>query len=212
MIRSSRLPRGLSRKRICWRWAVVSTCPATSRAPITPRSSSTSPCERPSRRGLEQIAALDLYTRARGIRPRDRPLGDAPITRYPVAVLPVVDVGDPGEACLDALPRLLLPDEPSSPWIRSPRRLKDAVLGKEFHDALHIVAIEGLKKALERSHVGRFISHLGCFRFLFGTSPAQYLAPGAGMGTGGLRSHLLPLDPLGNLRRRQLLKSRLALA
>ena len=74
-----------------------------------------------------------------------------------------MDVGNPGEAGLEALPDLRFALEPAAPGIRAARHLEHAVLGEELHDRVNVVSIEGGEDAFERLNVGRFVGHLTPF-------------------------------------------------
>ena len=71
-----------------------------------------------------------------------------------MAVVHIGDIGDSCETGLDALPHLLLALEATPPRVRASWRLKDAILGEELHDGVHVVAVEGFQEALEDHDIG----------------------------------------------------------
>src|SRR6187397_368470 len=80
---------------------------------------------------LEEVAAADLDGLSRALGAADRPLRYPAVTAGPVAVVAVVDVGDPVEPRLDPLPDLVGADQPAPSRRRSARHVEDAVLGEE---------------------------------------------------------------------------------
>jgi hypothetical protein len=56
--------------------------------------------------------------------------------------VPVVDIGQAFKACCQRFSYIPFALEAGAPGFASPRHLKDAIVGKERHDAINIVRVE----------------------------------------------------------------------
>ena len=83
------------------------------------------------------------------LRAADRPLRYAAVAGGPMAVVAVVDVGDPVEARLDSSRTCCLPIR-RGPRRRPARHVEDTVLGEERHDRVDVVGVERVEERLQR--------------------------------------------------------------
>src|SRR5215213_10528538 len=99
---------------------------------------------------LKEVAPADLDALPRRLGAADRPLRYAAVTAGPMAIIAVVNIGDPIEPGLDARPNLLFADETTPAWGGSAWHVQDAVLGEERHHRVDVVGVERVKKRLQR--------------------------------------------------------------